>query len=255
MVRALAERWAHRERLCKEQIDELGFLLQMALGCYMPRSSLSGRLPIDQGSFGNIFRCKHQGRDVAVKEIGQDSGSQSTLKSNMRDLFLELRVLVLIRADKHPSLVEFIGCAVDFPESSSAKPSIGLVFELCARGSLESMLFGAGRGAKGVLDPRQKVNIAADVAGGLAYLHSRRIMHRDLNTSNVLVDDRFRGKISDFGCAVTPSTPSAEGARRVYICMYVRAYRRRLCDPDSYVHACIMHYTCMPALCIIHTCR
>ena len=83
----------------REQLVEFGHLTKMALSRYIPKSMLQGWVPIDNGSFGKIYRCTYDGRDMAVKEIGQSKDGQSAIKTKMRDLVLELRILVQIR---HP---------------------------------------------------------------------------------------------------------------------------------------------------------
>ena len=118
----------------------------------------------------------------------------------MRELLLELRILVQIR---HPNIVGFWGTALEFSPSSSKHPSLSLVFEMCHTGSLHKRLFeDTGKASK--LNVLQKITIGMQVAVGLSYLHSKSIIHRDLNTRNVLLTTDLTAKIADFGCAVSP---------------------------------------------------
>ena len=77
-----------------EQITEFKLLMKMALSHYVLKCRLYGLTSLESGSFGKIYRCTYNGTGVAVKEIGQSSNGQSNIKAKMRELLLELRVLV-----------------------------------------------------------------------------------------------------------------------------------------------------------------
>lgn len=115
-------------------MQEFGHLITMVAATYIPRSQISRFQQLDQGSFGMIYSASYEGSAVAVKQCSSD-GSQ--IKSKMRELLLELSVLVRIR---HPNVVTFWGTAADFPPTPGGKPYIGMVFELCSRGSLYKAL-------------------------------------------------------------------------------------------------------------------
>ena len=176
-----AEGWAQREGLGQEQMKELGELMMMSFHRYIPKSMLTNWMQIDNGSFGKIYRCIYSGTEVAVKEIGQKD-SQCVLKTRMRELFLELRVLVSLV--DHPHIVKFLGTAMDFPRTGSQNPSVDMVFAMCHGGSVHRAIFGDdkdptnGAAAKLRLTPEEKIRIGANVASGLAYLHSQHILHR-----------------------------------------------------------------------------
>ena len=76
---------------------------------------------IDRGSFGKIFKSTYEGRTVAVKQLANQG--PSTLKAKMRELLLELRVLVRI---EHANIVKFYGTATDFSKAQANKqPYVG----------------------------------------------------------------------------------------------------------------------------------
>jgi hypothetical protein len=81
---------------------------------------------IDRGSFGKIFKSTYEGRTVAVKQLANHG--PSTLKAKMRELLLELRVLVRI---EHPNIVKFYGTATDFNKSQAQnkQPYVGELFQ------------------------------------------------------------------------------------------------------------------------------
>ncbi|KAJ8465428.1 hypothetical protein OPV22_027980 [Ensete ventricosum] len=76
-----------------------------------------------------------------------------------------------------------------------------LVYDYVPNGTLESHLHGKRRPA---MDWATRVKVAAGAAGGIAYLHEDchpRIIHRDIKTSNILLDNKFEAQVSDFGLA------------------------------------------------------
>eukprot|EP00258_Populus_trichocarpa_P048740 XP_024464759.1 probable receptor-like protein kinase At1g80640 isoform X2 [Populus trichocarpa] len=84
-----------------------------------------------------------------------------------------------------------------------------LVYEMMQNGSLESQLHGPTHGS--ALTWHLRMKIAVDVARGLEYLHEHcnpPVVHRDLKSSNILLDSSFNAKLSDFGLAVTSGIQS-----------------------------------------------
>uniref|UniRef100_A0A5B7AKG1 Protein kinase domain-containing protein n=1 Tax=Davidia involucrata TaxID=16924 RepID=A0A5B7AKG1_DAVIN len=82
-----------------------------------------------------------------------------------------------------------------------------LVYEMMHNGSLESQLHGPSHGS--ALTWHLRMKIALDVARGLEYLHEHcnpPVIHRDLKSSNILLDSNFNAKLSDFGLAITGGT-------------------------------------------------
>lgn len=199
-VRVRASAWAWSEGFTKDQMTEFDHLMGMISTTHIYKQQLSGMTEIDRGSFGKIFVSRYNGEAVAVKQLG--SGGPCTLKSKMREILLELRVLVRI---EHPNVVKFHGTATDFNVATTGRqPYVGLVFEFCGRGSLHKALFEGQRR----LSSGQKLTICAQMSKGLAYLHSKRIIHRDLNTRNILLSNDLTAKIADFGCARVMSSTS-----------------------------------------------
>jgi serine/threonine protein kinase len=211
--------------------QEFGHLITMVAATYITRSQITGFRQLDQGSFGLIYSAAYDGSSVAVKQCSSVSvgalscyccfrsmcsipatfsmaslygrrvcdrgpcqdGSQ--IKAKMRELLLELSVLVRIR---HPNIVTFWGTAADFPISSGGKPYIGMVFELCSRGSLYKAL----HQTPGKQMPfKEKMRYCLQVARGMSYIHAKGIIHRDLNSRNVLITNEGHAKVADFGCA------------------------------------------------------
>lgn len=147
------------------------------------------------GGFGEVFRGEWERAEVAIKEIKMNQGGQAALK--------ELEKEVAIMAElRYPHIISFHG--------ASFEPPYRLVMELMKLGSLYQVLHNHQKYSDVFLQSK-RTEIAMDIAKGLNFLHTRRpsIIHRDLKSANILLDDSFRAKISDFGLAkVTQDTVS-----------------------------------------------
>ncbi|XP_020101768.1 dual specificity protein kinase shkB isoform X2 [Ananas comosus] len=138
---------------------------------------------IGQGSCGTVYRALWYGSDVAVKVFSKQEYSDDVI------LFFKQEVSLMKRL-RHPNILLFMG-AVTSPQR------LCIVTELLPRGSLFRLLQrNAAR-----LDWRRRINMALDVALGMNYLHhcNPPIIHRDLKSSNLLVDKNWTVKVADFG--------------------------------------------------------
>uniref|UniRef100_A0A452XVP8 Protein kinase domain-containing protein n=1 Tax=Aegilops tauschii subsp. strangulata TaxID=200361 RepID=A0A452XVP8_AEGTS len=126
------------------------------------------------------------GREIAVKRLYLNTRQWTD------QFFNEVK---LVSQVQHKNLVKLLGCSVEGPESL-------LVYEYLCNTSLDHYLFDAFK--KNALDWERRSEIVLGAAEGLSYLHSGsevRIIHRDIKASNVMLDERFRPKIGDFGLA------------------------------------------------------
>ncbi|XP_059660362.1 G-type lectin S-receptor-like serine/threonine-protein kinase At1g11330 [Cornus florida] len=142
---------------------------------------------LGQGGFGPVYKGKLlSGQDIAVKRLSSSSGQ------GLEEFMNEVRVISKLQ---HRNLVRLLGCCVEGEEKM-------LIYEYMPNKSLDAVLFDPIK--KKVLDWRKRANIIEGIGRGLLYLHrdSRlKIIHRDLKTSNVLLDENLNPKISDFGMA------------------------------------------------------
>ncbi|PPD82696.1 hypothetical protein GOBAR_DD20362 [Gossypium barbadense] len=142
---------------------------------------------LGQGGFGPVYRgTLDDGNEIAVKRLSKTSGQG--LKEFMNEV-------VVISKLQHRNLVRLLGCCVEGEEKI-------LVYEYMPNKSLDTFLFDPAK--QDVLDWRKRFNIIEGISRGLLYLHrdSRpKIIHRDLKTSNILLDKELNPKISDFGLA------------------------------------------------------
>jgi serine/threonine protein kinase len=133
------------------------------------------------GGSAQVYRGSWQGQEVAIKKI---SGV-----AHLQEMKKEVNALRRLR---HPRLVRFIGACVQ-------PPQLLVVTEFMSGGSLHDRIFGALRNPP--MMPMQKYTIACHMVEGLAFLHSQRVVHRDLKSMNILLDGAGNAKICDFGLA------------------------------------------------------
>lgn len=147
------------------------------------------------GGSAEVYRGSWNGQEVAIKKI---SGV-----AHLEEMKKEIDALRRLR---HPRLVRFIGACVQ-------PPLLLVVTEFMSGGSLHDRLFGNRRGQP--LSPQQRGTIAKQTAEGLAFLHSQRVVHRDLKSMNILLDAGNNAKICDFGLAHQMCMESTHIARKL----------------------------------------
>ncbi|XP_020682291.1 probable serine/threonine-protein kinase DDB_G0282963 isoform X2 [Dendrobium catenatum] len=138
---------------------------------------------IGQGSCGTVYHALWYGSDVAVKVFSKQEYSDELIFSFRQEVSLMKKL-------RHPNILLFMG-AVLSPER------LCIVTEFLPRGSLFRLL--QRNAAK--LDWRRRAHMALDIARGMNYLHhcNPPIIHRDLKSSNLLVDKNWTVKVGDFG--------------------------------------------------------
>ncbi|CAN1789567.1 Calcium/calmodulin-regulated receptor-like kinase 1 [Linum perenne] len=139
---------------------------------------------IGQGAFGSVYKAQMPtGETVAVKVLATDS------KQGEKEFHTEVMLLGRLH---HRNLVNLVGYC-------SEKGRHILIYVYMSKGSLSSHLYSEN------LEPLNwdvRVNIALDVARGLEYLHDGAVppvIHRDIKSSNILLDRSMRARVADFG--------------------------------------------------------
>ncbi|XVE85984.1 hypothetical protein DITRI_Ditri17bG0135800 [Diplodiscus trichospermus] len=141
---------------------------------------------LGEGGFGAVYKgCLLDGREVAVKQlkIGGEQGE--------REFKAEVEIISRIH---HRHLVSLVGYCISEHRRL-------LIYDYVPNNTLYFHLHEEGRP---VLDWPTRVKIAAGAARGIAYLHEDchpRIIHRDIKSSNILLDNNFEAQVSDFGLA------------------------------------------------------
>ncbi|CAO1948848.1 unnamed protein product [Urochloa humidicola] len=141
------------------------------------------------GGFGSVYRgvLPISKLEVAVKKISHES------RQGMKEFVAEV---VSIGHLRHRNLVRLLGYC-------RRKGELLLVYEYMSNGSLDKYLY-FDEETKLTLDWSMRFHIIQDVACGLHYLHEKWekiVIHRDIKTSNVLLDCKMNGRLGDFGLA------------------------------------------------------
>ncbi|KAF8012125.1 hypothetical protein BT93_I0299 [Corymbia citriodora subsp. variegata] len=143
---------------------------------------------IGEGGFGKVYHgTLDDGTVVAVKMLSESS------KQGYKEFQAEAQLLVIVH---HRNLVSLFGYCDD-------SKHMALIYEYMANGNLRQHLSDVHLK---VLTWTKRLQIAVDAAQGLDYLHNGckpPIIHRDLKTSNILLNEDFRAKIADFGLSRT----------------------------------------------------
>lgn len=146
-------------------------------------SQLKYENKVGSGSFGDLFRGSYCSQDVAIKVLKPERISTDMLKEFAQEVYI-------MRKIRHKNVVQFIGAC-------TRPPNLCIVTEFMSRGSLYDFL----HRQKGVFKLPSLLKVAIDVSKGMNYLHQNNIIHRDLKTANLLMDENELVKVADFGVA------------------------------------------------------
>ncbi|CAM8964111.1 unnamed protein product [Rhodiola kirilowii] len=143
-------------------------------------------IKLGQGGFGSVYKGKlPDGSQIAVKKLEGIGQGKKEFRSEV----------CIIGSIRHIHLVKLRGFCTEGTHRL-------LAYEYMANGSLERWIFKKREGF--LLDWETRFNIALGTAKGLAYLHEdcdSKIVHCDIKPENVLLDENFHAKVSDFGLA------------------------------------------------------
>ncbi|KAM3378300.1 serine/threonine-protein kinase EDR1 [Capsicum galapagoense] len=151
--------------------------------CEIPWEALVIGERIGLGSYGEVYHADWNGTEVAVKKFLDQDFSGAALAEFKR----EVRIMRRLR---HPNVVRFMG-AITRP------PHLSIITEFLPRGSLYRII----HRPHCQIDERMRIQMALDVAKGMDCLHTSNptIVHRDLKSPNLLVDQNWNVKVCDFG--------------------------------------------------------
>ncbi|XP_036003208.1 interleukin-1 receptor-associated kinase 4-like [Fundulus heteroclitus] len=159
--------------------------LRRITGNFDDRSISDGGSRLGEGGFGTVYKGFLNNRPVAVKKLNPvEDMPLDKLQDQFNQEIQTLRVL------KHENLVDMVGFSCD-------EQHLCIVYAFMANGSLLDRL--ACLDGSPPLSWRQRCLIAEGTARGLEYLHSNHHVHRDVKSANILLDEKFVAKISDFG--------------------------------------------------------
>ncbi|KAJ0773829.1 putative protein kinase RLK-Pelle-PERK-1 family [Helianthus annuus] len=157
-------------------------------------------LLIGQGGFGYVYKgILPNGKEVAIKSLKSTSGQGE------REFQSEVEIISRVH---HRHLVSLVGYCI-------AGRQRLLVYEYISNKSLDYHLYGKG---SPLMNGSTRLNIALGAAKGFAYLHEDcepRIIHRDVKAANILIDEHYEAKVSDFGLAKLSTDTNTHVSTRV----------------------------------------
>ncbi|KAJ3014531.1 Peptidyl-prolyl cis-trans isomerase cyp6 [Thoreauomyces humboldtii] len=148
---------------------------------------------IGQGTFGEVTIATHNptGRKVALKRIILHKEKEGLPITSIREI-------LILKALNHANIIAFDGMAFGKAneEDEYAPATLYMVFPY-----MHHDLFGLLKNPQVTLHPNQIKSFAKQLLEGLSYLHKNRLLHRDLKSANILIDNGGNLKIGDFGLA------------------------------------------------------
>ncbi|KAI3676117.1 hypothetical protein L1987_85716 [Smallanthus sonchifolius] len=177
-------------------------------------NNFSAAANIGSGGYGMVYRGSLPNRELVAIKRAQHGSTQGGLEFKT-----EIELLSRVH---HKNLVSLVGFCFDAGEQM-------LVYEYIVNGTLKDSL----SGRKGIrLDWMRRLKITLGAARGLHYLHELadpRIIHRDVKSNNILLDERLNAKVSDFGL----SKPLGE-ADQTHVTTQVKGTMGYM-DPEYYM--------------------
>jgi len=138
---------------------------------------------IGQGGYGEVYKGKWNGKEVAIKQLLLKKLPGHLLKD------FDNETKIMAECSKCRQIIKLFGVCMEAGRYA-------MVMDYMAKGSLYEVLHDE------TIDlpwNPLRLQIAVDIGKGLAYLHDREILHRDLKSLNILLDSHFNAKITDFG--------------------------------------------------------
>lgn len=154
--------------------------------------NFSAKNKLGKGGFGTVYKGSLANKEVAVKRVSKNS------RQGKQEFIAEVTTIGSLR---HKNLVKLIGWCYERRE-------LLIVYEFMPNSSLDKFIFGDAKlGIEGpTLSWKRRHSIIYGVAQALDYLHNgceKRVLHRDIKASNIMLDSEFNAKLGDFGLART----------------------------------------------------
>lgn len=164
----------------------------------MAPTDFSTQEKIGEGSFGEVYKGEWEGTTVAIKKLRAGKMPDRILSEFKNEAFIMAKY-------RHPNIVQLYGICLTQPYS--------MIMEFLVNGSLFYYLY-----SDKVLEWQRKYKIAKDVAAGLSFLHKRNVIHRDIKSLNLFLDQELNAKIGDYGLATiktySDNTTAAVGSKK-----------------------------------------
>jgi len=150
---------------------------------------------IGKGGMGELYLGEWQGKQIAIKKIKLDYIKNNVLSNKF------INEINIIASMRHPNILLYMGVTID------NNNNYYMITEYLPQGSLHEYLHPPKKTKKIPLTDKQKIKIALQIAIAIQYIHSRKILHCDLKSANILIDKNFNIKLSDFGLSYFMSDP------------------------------------------------
>lgn len=134
------------------------------------------------GGFGSVYEGVFSNKKVAIK----------VMRIPIEYLKMILKEIITMIVCEHPNLVKLY--AVSFGQTDNSQVTIFIIME-CLKQDLKNLIFKE----RVHLPQKIKYKILTDILKGLSYLHESHYVHCDLKLQNILIDEHFNAKITDFG--------------------------------------------------------
>ncbi|GMY11148.1 serine/threonine-protein kinase STY17 [Fagus crenata] len=138
---------------------------------------------VGSGSFGDLYKGTYFSQEVAIKILKPERVNTEMLREFSQEVYI-------LRKVRHKNVVQFIGACTQ-------PPNLCIVTEFMSRGSVYDFL----HKQRGAFKLPSLLKVSIDVSKGMNYLHQNNIIHRDLKTANLLMDENEVVKVADFGVA------------------------------------------------------
>ncbi|OMO87315.1 hypothetical protein CCACVL1_09129 [Corchorus capsularis] len=185
--------WLQSHAVCHSRELEQGGSKLASSHLYMPpggdnvweidTSQLKYESKLASGLYGDLYKGTFYGQDVAIKLLRSEHLNENLQKEFSQEVNIMRRI-------QHKNVVQFIGAC-------TRPPKLCIVTEFMSGGSIYDLLHKQKSGLKLPLFCK----VAIDISKGMSYLHENKIMHRDLKSANLLMDEKGVVKVADFGVA------------------------------------------------------
>ena len=171
--------------------------------------------PFASGGFGKVFMAQWHKEDVVVKIIKADSEEE---EQAVREANLAVKLI-------HSNVIELFGITYVKPKR------LGIVMEFAEHGSLDNWI--------GKIDPDKLTKTALGIIDGLEYVHSQKVIHRDIKPKNILMcgpKEDMIPKIADFGVAkfIEKTASHTSAGDSLYMAPEVSVFSRYSFPADIY---------------------
>jgi len=193
--------WKHNKSLRSEEATDTpqntsgGDLLPEGWNVSPKEIECDKKIKLGSGAFGDVFKGKLRGKEVAIKKLSFQQFDQDTLNEFTKEVGVMMKL-------RHPNVLLFMGAC-------TSPGNLAMITEMMPRGSVYDLL--QNKDAK--ISFQLRLSFAKDAIMGMNWLHCYNppILHLDLKTHNLLIDENWIVKVADFGLSRTKSQTVSKG--------------------------------------------